>query len=176
MGRLFDAAAALLGVCTHARFEGEGAMRLEALAGDLAAESLPILERQSDGAFIADPVPLLVALAELRARGADVGRLAASFHESVAAYGASLAARVAAAEGLRIVVLSGGVFQNARLLGSVRRRLAERGLRVLFPEQLPPNDGAISYGQAAIAAATLRRELGVGQAIEGSAVMRAGSR
>ena len=44
MGRLFDAAAALLGVCSHARFEGEGAMRLEALAGDLAADPLPIRE------------------------------------------------------------------------------------------------------------------------------------
>ena len=85
-------------------------------------------------------------------------RLAAVFHKSVAEYGASLAARVAAAEGLRTVVLSGGVFQNARLLASVRRRLAARGLEVLVSALLPPNDRAISYGQAAIAAARLAAE------------------
>ena len=173
MGRLFDAAAALLGVCAHARFEGEGAMRLETLAGDLPGDPLPIPERQlptprsqpgdrsddvSARVAVGDPVPLLAALAELRARGADVARLAAVFHESVAEYGAALAGRVAAAEGIGTVVLSGGVFQNARLLGSVRRRLAARGLETLVPRLLPPNDGAIAYGQAAIAAARLRRE------------------
>lgn len=176
MGRLFDAAAALLGVSAHARFEGEGAMRLEALAGDLPAEPLPIAERQAaiegqpGGISVADPVPLLAALAELRARGADVRRLAAVFHESVAEYGASLAARVAAAEGLRTVVLSGGVFQNARLLVSVRSRLAARGLDVLVPERLPPNDGAVSYGQAVIAAAQLRREREEGGELGGGGV------
>jgi hydrogenase maturation protein HypF len=50
------------------------------------------------------------------------------------------------------------VFQNARLLAGVRRRLAERGLEVLTPRALGPNDGAISYGQAAVAAALLARE------------------
>lgn len=158
MGRLFDAASALLGVCTDARFEGEGAMLLESLAGDLGAEALPVVEYEEAGRWVADPVPLLAALGELRARGADPAVLAATFHESVAEYGASVAGRVAAAEGTRTVVLSGGVFQNARLLGSVSRRLRARGLTVLVPRLLPPNDGAICYGQAAVAAARLCRE------------------
>jgi hydrogenase maturation protein HypF len=67
------------------------------------------------------------------------------------------AVRVADARQLRTVVLSGGSFQNARLLAGVRRRLAERGLRVLVPRKLGPNDGAISYGQAAVAATLLAR-------------------
>ena len=63
----------------------------------------------------------------------------------------------AEATGLSIVALGGGVFQNARLLVSLRQRL-ETGARVLLPRRLGPNDGAVSYGQAAVAAAQLARE------------------
>ena len=62
---------------------------------------------------------------------------------------------LAASHGTDVVVLSGGVFQNRRLLESVSDALAGAGLRVLAPERLPPNDGGISYGQAAVAAALL---------------------
>ncbi len=62
---------------------------------------------------------------------------------------------LAAAHGTDVVVLSGGVFQNRRLLESVWGALAAAGLRVLVPERLPVNDGGISYGQAAVAAALL---------------------
>jgi len=68
---------------------------------------------------------------------------------------------VAAAAGTRTVALGGSCFQNARLLVSVRARLEARGLRVLVPRRLGPNDGAVSYGQAAVAAAVLRREQGL---------------
>jgi hydrogenase maturation protein HypF len=105
-------------------------------------------------------VPLLAALGEALARAYPVAELAAVFHESVAAATAELAARVAAEAGVRTVALGGGCFQNARLLVSIRTRLEARGLRVLLPRQLGPNDGAISYGQAAVAAAVLRREHG----------------
>jgi hydrogenase maturation protein HypF len=60
--------------------------------------------------------------------------------------------------GVSVAALGGGVFQNARLLEGIRTRLAGNGFRVLVPRLLPPNDGAISYGQAAIAAALLRDE------------------
>ena len=107
---------------------------------------------------VIDPLPLLAALGELKVRGEDVADLAAAFHESVAEATASVADRVSEATGIRTVALGGGVFQNARLLVSVTRRLESNGFTVLIPRQLSPNDGAISYGQAAVAAALIQRE------------------
>jgi hydrogenase maturation protein HypF len=156
MGRLFDAAAAVLGVCPGNRYEGQAAMQLEALAGSRRAEPLPFpVTRTPEGTWILDPVPLLVALSEQLERGIAVHELAARFHESVAAAAAELAARLAADAGIGTVALGGGCFQNARLLVSLKARLESRGLRVLIPRRLSPNDGAISYGQAAVAATQL---------------------
>ncbi len=162
MGRLFDAAAAVLGVRSFARYEGQAAMELEALAGSRPAQPLPFpLAEGADGTWILDPVPLLAALGERRRTGVSVSELTAVFHESVAAATDELAARVSATTGTRTVALGGGCFQNARLLSSLRARLEARGLRVLAPQRLSPNDGAVSYGQAAVAAAVLRRESGL---------------
>ena len=159
MGRLFDAAGAVLGVSLANQYEGETAMQLEALAGRRRAQPLPFpMVATSDGTWLLDPVPLLIALGEQRTRGRGVAELAARFHESIAAGADQLAARLAADAGLGIVALSGGCFQNARLLVSLRARLEARGLRVLVPQRLSPNDGAISYGQAAVAAALLHQE------------------
>jgi hydrogenase maturation protein HypF len=159
MGRLFDAAGAVLGVSLDNQFEGQTAMLLESLAGARPAQPLPFpMAATAGGTWILDPLPLLIALGEERARGVAVAELAARFHESIAAGSDQLAARLAADAGLGTVVLSGGCFQNARLLVSLRARLEARGLRVLVPRQLSPNDGAVSYGQAAVAAALLRRE------------------
>ena len=159
LGRLFDAAAAVLGIRTVNRYEGEAAMQLEALAGTRPAEPLPFPATQNpDGIWVLDPLPLLAALGERRAAGVDVALLAAQFHESVAVATDALAARLAAHTGLDTVALGGGCFQNARLIVSVRDRLEARGLRVLVPRQLSPNDGAVSYGQAAVAATLLHRE------------------
>jgi len=158
MGRLFDAAAAVLGVRHRARYEGQAAAELESLAGARDAASMDVPVRETDGRLVLDPLPLLAALGERRIAGDDVRDLAASFHESVADAAASIAARAAGEHGVRIVALGGGSFQNARLLSGVRRRLKAHGLRVLVPRLLSPNDGAISYGQAAVAAAVLAAE------------------
>jgi hydrogenase maturation protein HypF len=158
MGRLFDAAGAVLGVSLSNQYEGETAMQLEALAGSRRAQPLPFPMTLQGGSWILDPLPLLIALGELRKRGTALPELAARFHESIAAGADELAARLAADAGLRTVALSGGCFQNARLLVSLRARLEARGLRVLAARRLSPNDGAISYGQAAVAAALLARE------------------
>jgi hydrogenase maturation protein HypF len=99
-----------------------------------------------------------VALGEELACGATVRDLAARFHESITAAAAELATRVAADTGIGTVALAGGCFQNARLLMSLTDRLERLGLRVLAPRQLSPNDGAISYGQAAVAASRLQGE------------------
>jgi hydrogenase maturation protein HypF len=158
MGRLFDAAAAVLGVRRVASYEGQAASELESRAGARRAEPFPFPLGEQDGRLVLDPVPLLAALGAARQRGEDVGLLAARFHESVADACAQVARSVAGAAGIGVVALAGGSFQNARLLSGLRRRLEDAGLRVLVPRQLGPNDGAISYGQAAVAAALLARE------------------
>jgi hydrogenase maturation protein HypF len=160
MGRLFDAAAAVLGLRTHARYEGQAPMELEALAGSRPADPLPFPATLEDGRWQLEPLPLLAAIEERRARGGDPADLAARFHESVAAGTAALVDRIAASSGVRTVALGGGVFQNARLLASLAARIERLGLEVLVPRALSPNDGAISFGQAALAAATLQRERG----------------
>ena len=155
MGRLFDAAACALGLRTEAHFEGQAAMELEALAGATAGMELPFPVR--DG--VMDPVPLLVALAEERAKDTGLAVLAAGFHDAVARTAAVLAMEAAASAGVRTVTLGGGTFQNVRLLERMIALLTDQGLRVLRPRRLSPNDGAISFGQAAIAAARLAREI-----------------
>jgi hydrogenase maturation protein HypF len=80
--------------------------------------------------------------------------LAAGFHESIGAAAAGAAVDLAREHGLRTVALSGGVFQNLRLAEVVEDALTTAGLEVLTHRHIPPNDGGISIGQAAVAAAT----------------------
>jgi hydrogenase maturation protein HypF len=140
MGRLFDAVAATLGVRDRVTYEGQAAVELEYLAGTRPAT--PYVWRFGDATGLVS-----TCYAELRA-GRSVEEIAARFHETVAA---GAAAACAAAGGPRLVVLSGGSFQNLRLLESTRARLEELGFRVLSHRRVPPNDGGISYGQAAVA-------------------------
>ncbi|MEA3248061.1 MAG: carbamoyltransferase HypF [Gemmatimonadota bacterium] len=154
-GRLFDAAAAILGVHNGRCYEGQAAMELESLAGAQPAAPLPLPLREANGVLEMDPLPMLVALGERCVRGDDRRDLAAAFHESVILAFADAAARVATGEGIGTVALGGGSFQNARLLAGIRAALELRRLRVLTPRSLSPNDGALSYGQAAIGAALL---------------------
>jgi hydrogenase maturation protein HypF len=155
MGRLFDAAAAVLGVRQGMSFEGQAAMELESLAGNVTARALRVPVEESNGVLVMNPLCLLATLGERRQHGVDIRVLAAMFHESVIEAIVHVAMRVASAQQLGVVALGGGSFQNARLLSGVRRGLMEAGLRVIVPRLLGPNDGAVSYGQAAIAAALL---------------------
>jgi len=156
MGRLFDAAAAVLGLRLKAEFEGQAAMELESLAGRRVASEIRVgLERTNGGAWIIDPLHLLAVIGSRRQRGDDMADLAADFHASVAWAAAEVVRRLAEETGIRTVTLGGGSFQNARLLASMVGRLQGFGLTVLWPRRLSPNDGAISYGQAAVAAARL---------------------
>jgi hydrogenase maturation protein HypF len=147
VGRLFDAVAALSGVQARAGFEGQAAMALEFAAGEEVAEPYPLPLRDGEPA-VADWEPLLRALLEDRERGASPGHMAARFHGALV----SLAEAVALRVGLPRVVLSGGCFQNLRLLCAVRERLRARGFEVWMPRRYPPNDGGLSLGQVAVAA------------------------
>jgi hydrogenase maturation protein HypF len=156
MGRLFDAAAAVLGVAHESRYEGEAAMRLEAIAGGRRGIPLPFLiTRAASGPLQLDAVPLLVELGERVQSGDDVRTLAASFHDAVAHATLELVRHAGGLTGCRTVALAGGCFQNARLLSTLRGALEDHGYEVLVPRVLGVNDGAVSVGQAAVGAALL---------------------
>lgn len=145
MGRLFDAVAALVGLGSRVTYEGQAAAELERLAGSSAAEPYPCAV--TSGAIVG--ADLVRAAHDDLAAGRPPAAVAAAFHEGVAL----AAARVCeAATEPRLVVLSGGSFQNLRLLASTREMLLERGFLVLSHRLVPPNDGGLSYGQAAVAA------------------------
>jgi hydrogenase maturation protein HypF len=147
-GRLFDACAAVLAVRERISYEGQAAIELEHLAGDVEA---PPYACAVDGGLIRG-AELVAAAHDDLAAGRHRCEIAAAFHEGVAA---AFAAACAAAAGPRTVALSGGCLQNVRLLASLRRRLEEEGFRVLSHAAVPPNDAGVSYGQAAVAAARL---------------------
>lgn len=158
MGRLFDAVASVLGIRQTVLYEGQAAMELEALAGSLEADALPYDIRDVDGRWQLDPIPILLALGDRLASGQSPSQLAASFHQTVIEATAEIVSRVRDTTGIDRVVLSGGSFQNARLHSGLRQQLEAIGLSAYVPVELSPNDGAVSFGQAVIAATRLRGE------------------
>ncbi len=151
-GRLFDAVAALAGVRARVFHEGQAAAELEGLTDPAEHSAYPMPRLDGEPATL-DARPTIAALAADADAGVPVARIGARFHNALAEATASACAGEAEAQGVSLVILSGGVFQNRLLLERTAAFLRERGLRVLLPRRLPPNDGGIAYGQAAIAAA-----------------------
>ncbi len=156
-GRLFDAVAALSGVCRERQsFEGEAGMALEALAGPLMAteNGYPALVKAGETGGkprVLSFRPMVEAILNDLASGVPPAAMAARFHHGLIAGIAELAASLALARGIDTVALSGGVFQNRLVLGGLVSDLAARGLTVLTHRHVPANDGGLSLGQAAIA-------------------------
>ena len=146
-GRLFDAAAALLGVCRTMSHEGQAAMRLEALAGEAPADPYPF----GWAGNALDWAPMIAELLRFRE---PPEAAAARFHETLAEMMVAAAKR----ERVRDVCLSGGCFQNRRLLSGALRRLRAEGFRVWRHREIPPNDAGICLGQAAAFCARGRRQ------------------
>ena len=147
LGRWFDAAAGLLGVCEVMSYEGQAAMLLEGLA-EMVGELPPLNEAyvlHADGRL--DLLPLLGWLAD----GRDAATGAAVFHGTLASALADWVRQAAAQAGIRTVALGGGCFLNHVLTRQLLLRLQVQGLTVLTARQAPPNDGGLSLGQAWIA-------------------------
>ena len=150
MGRLFDAVASIAGVCDRASFEGQGAIRLESLAAGTAAAGAYEFESKS-GAIDARPV---IAEAARDARsGVSAASIARRFHSGVVSMVARVCERLRGESGIGQVALTGGVFMNAILLEESLALLEARGFRVFRHRLVPPNDGGLSLGQLAVAAA-----------------------
>ena len=145
-GRLFDAVAAIIGLRHEVNFEGQAAIELEAIALDRE-------ERRYEFELREGELDFRPAFAEIAASREERGVIAARFHNTVAE---AIVAACREAD-LERVCLSGGTFQNMRLLGRVVPALRRAGFAVYLHEKVPPNDGGIALGQAAVAAATLER-------------------
>jgi hydrogenase maturation protein HypF len=157
MGRLFDAVASLLGVRHRIDYEGQAAIELEALAesaGDGPGPSLPLTVR-ADG--VIDPATMVQTMVSALYAGTQPALLAAEFHRAVATAVAKVVGQVAGA--VRLVGLTGGVFQNVLLLRACRTQLQLAGFEVLTHHIVPPNDGGLALGQAAISMLTALEEV-----------------
>jgi hydrogenase maturation protein HypF len=157
-GRLFDAAAAMLGVRQRVHYEGQAALELEAVAEGAEEEggSFPIALKQREGLLEVDFAPAVAALAQKVVSGGDRHQLARVFQRTVAEAAAECCGQLAERTGLARVVLSGGCFQNRLLAQDLSRLLAKRGLMVYSHRLVPPNDGGIALGQILVAAAACR--------------------
>jgi hydrogenase maturation protein HypF len=151
VGRLFDAVAALVGVRDQVSYEGQAAIELEQRSGAPAPGRAVSIRAGSP--FQVDGIALLRTVADDVRAGLDTSAIGARFHGGLVTAIVQGCALIRDEHGLSRVALSGGVFQNVLLLRGVHGALAQRGFEVLTHRQLPPNDGGISVGQVAVAAA-----------------------
>jgi hydrogenase maturation protein HypF len=147
-GRLFDAASALLGLCRGPVREAEAAIALQKAAESCATDAEYPFDLRPG---LLDLGPMLRALAEDAGRGADRAGAARMFHSTLASGVRAVCAGLRDQLGLRRVVLTGGVFQNALLRSMVSAGLRADGFELYVPRRFPPTDAALSLGQAAVA-------------------------
>ncbi|MFA6449864.1 MAG: carbamoyltransferase HypF [bacterium] len=176
MGRVFDAVSALVTGRREINYEGQAAIELEMLASEENAEpysytiekaegegySWGEIAREAEGCLqglVVGMSSIIMNVAEDLRNGENRAAIAARFHSTVAAAIAEVTAGIRSACGYDTVALSGGVFQNMRLLEETAARLEQMGFRVLAHRRVPTNDGGLSLGQAAVAAEVLRRSI-----------------
>lgn len=152
-GRLFDAAAALLDLCTFSSFHAEAPMRLENIVSPGTREVYP-----HDYRTEISMAPTFQAMVDEVMGGVDVGLISTRFHNTVGEIIVNGVKKISHESGIRTVALSGGTFQNRYLSNRVESDLLDAQFRVLVPRQLPSNDGGIALGQLVIAAK--KREMG----------------
>ncbi len=163
-GRLFDAVAAVLGLRQTVSYEGQAATELEARidsTADPTSRAYPFLIQRHAGLWEMETIPMWQALLQDLEEGVPTGIIASRFHASFAQ---GLVALLEQAEPdtstSPTIALSGGVFQNCSFTAELTRRLQARGMRVLSHQRVPANDGGLSLGQAAVAAARLQQATG----------------
>lgn len=158
-GRLFDAVSALLGVCAEQDYEGQAAIELEMIADEKVKESYNYrivnhesgIMNQRDTLLIVDTKPIFEGIVADLQNGVAREVISAKFHNTIVDLVVGVCVRLGKQEKIKVVALSGGVWQNVILLTKVKKRLAEAGFTILTQELVPTNDGGLSLGQAAIA-------------------------
>ncbi|WP_396611336.1 carbamoyltransferase HypF [Haloferax sp. S1W] len=152
-GRFLDAVSALLSVCGERRYEGEPAMRLEALASEGSVLDIDPPRTRVDGRPVVDAPSLLAQLADLARDGTPRADVAATAQDALARGLADIAIEAAGERDRETVALSGGVAYNDHIARRIRQRVTAADLEFLGNERVPPGDGGIAYGQATVAAA-----------------------
>ena len=147
MGRLFDAVAALAGVRQTINYEGQAAIELEALAAEGITEQYTFALSGS----VFDAAPLIRAIVKDVQRGVETAIIAAKFHQAIVTLIVKISLQLRQQKGLNQVALSGGVFQNVRLLATTIRQLQTHQFETFTHRLVPPNDGGLALGQAIIA-------------------------
>jgi hydrogenase maturation protein HypF len=151
-GRLFDAVSSLLGVCQKVEYEGQAAIELEAVADEVkVGETYSYEIEAEEGVKIIKIGKILTTILSDLKQGVPAGIISARFHNTLAGIIVEVSLQLGRETGLKQVALSGGVFQNRRLVSRVIQGLKGQGLIPLTHSQLPCNDGCISLGQAVIA-------------------------
>src|SRR5579884_393291 len=164
LGRLFDAVAALLGIRQEVQYEGQAAIELEMLAAQVqteAEESYPfeLIKAEAGKPALLDVRPLVRTIVNDIRQHVPTARIARRFHASIAEMLAATCQYARTESGLNEVALSGGVFQNRLLLEQLTERLTKMAFRVYTNRRVPPNDGGLSLGQLAVAAARIQQGL-----------------
>jgi hydrogenase maturation protein HypF len=155
-GRLFDAVAAIIGLRREVNFEAQAAIELETAAAEGVEGRYPF-EVAEGAAWELDFRPMIERVVHDVEAGCLTGEIAARFHNTVAAAIVETCRRIRGESGLERVCLSGGTFQNMRLLGLAVNGLRGAGFEVFLHRRVPPNDGGIALGQAAVAADQMER-------------------
>ena len=147
-----------MGICRQRTYEGQAAMELEMVA-DPEAQGLyaPKIHQTAAGLVLDTPAMFRGAVSD-RLAGVAAAAIAGRFHKSLARGLTDMCLLLREKTGLNLVALSGGVLQNALLVSSLKTRLEQVGFEVLTHSLVPPNDGGISLGQAAVAAAGLGKK------------------
>jgi hydrogenase maturation protein HypF len=159
VGRLFDAVASLIGLCQINTYEGQAPMELESLiyAEVSHNESCPYNVRERDGMLTVDFSPAVRSIVADLDEKKSRSYIACKFHNTVAQFAVEVCKRIRSSRRINKVALSGGVFQNKYLSEKLTSLLVKEGFTVYGHKDVPPNDGGISLGQAAVAAYRYRK-------------------
>jgi hydrogenase maturation protein HypF len=155
-GRLFDAVASIMGLRHETNYEGQAAIELETAVLEGISENYPF-DIGIKSPWKIDLRPAIECLVHDVGMKISVGLMAAKFHNTLVAVIVEVCRRLRESDGLNLVCLGGGTFQNAYLLERVMPALRDRGFEVYLNRKVPTNDGGIAFGQAAVANAILRQ-------------------
>ncbi len=156
-GRLFDGVAALLGLRDRTSYRGQAAVEVELAVGDVEGHYPAVIDQENSGLILPQASIIRGVVSDL-IKGVDRRTISRKFHRTLVRVFADACIKVRQSRRLNRVVLSGGVFQNAFLLGELEKALTDSGFQVYTHGLVPTNDGGISLGQAMVANAILDRQ------------------